>query len=211
MRYACDKLHFIALKAHFIFFVGIHICHWGGRNLGGIPLWYDTLAITQTPHIIYFILMRFQAAALLAALALVSACDGRLKIPNERPDRASTAGVAAVLHSRPSCQEWGCGDGSAVIASRRMLRGKSSKAQHLSEAMLVAIASFAFAGAAVLAIVSGGKGGIGESGDQGGGGTGSGGGGGAGGDGGRPHQRRGFFPALPESSNPRLTSIVSRR
>jgi hypothetical protein len=54
VQYACDKLHFIALKGHFIFFVGIHICHWGGRNLGGIPLWYDTLAITQTPHIIYF-------------------------------------------------------------------------------------------------------------------------------------------------------------
>ncbi len=126
--------------------------------------------------------MRFQAAALLAALALVSACDGRLKIPNERPDISSPpplpAGVAAVLHSRPSCQEWGCGNGSAVIASRRMLRGKSSKAQHFSEAMLMAIASFAFAGAAVLAIVSGGEGGIGKSEDQGGGGTGSGGGGG---------------------------------
>ena len=119
--------------------------------------------------------MRFRAAALLAALALVSACDGRLKIPNERPDISSPppspAGVAAVLHSRPSCQEWGCGDGSAVIASKRMLRGKSS-----SEAMLVALASFAFAGAAVLGIVSGGEGGIGESGDHGGGGTGSGGG-----------------------------------
>jgi len=121
----------------------------------------------MTPHS-YFILMRFQAAALLAALVLVSACDGRLQIPNEeRPDRASTAGVAAVLLSRPSCQEWGCGDGgSAVIASRQMLRGKSSKAQHLSEAMLVAIASFAFAGAAILTIVSGGEGDIGESGDH---------------------------------------------
>ncbi len=60
--------------------------------------------------------------------------------------------------------------------------------------MLVAIASFAFAGAAVLAIVSGSKGGIGESGDQGGGGTGSGEGGGGGGGGGRPHQKRGCFP-----------------
>ena len=68
-----------------------------------------------------------------------------------------------------------------------MLRGKSSKAQHLSEAMLVALASFAFAGAAVLGIVSGGEGGIGESGDHGGGGTGSGGGGGGGGGRGRPH------------------------
>ena len=47
----------------------------------------------------------------------------------------------------------GGGDGSVVIASRRMLRGQLSKVQHLSEAMLVAIASFAFAGAAVLAIV----------------------------------------------------------
>jgi hypothetical protein len=44
--------------------------------------------------------------------------------------------------------------------------------------MLVALASFAFAGAAVLAIVSGGKGGIGKNGDHGGGGTESGGGGG---------------------------------
>ena len=31
VRYACNKLHFIALILHFIFFVGIHICHWGGR------------------------------------------------------------------------------------------------------------------------------------------------------------------------------------
>ncbi len=54
----------------------------------------------------------------------------------------------------------------------------------MSEAMLVALASFAFAGAAVLAIVSGDKGGIGESRDHGGGGTGSGGGGGGRG---RPH------------------------
>ncbi len=60
----------------------------GGENLGGSPNWYDTFAITQTPHLLFIILMRFQAAALLAALALVSACDGHLKIPNERPDRA---------------------------------------------------------------------------------------------------------------------------
>ena len=66
------------------------------------------------------ILMRFQAAALLAALALVPACAKRLN-------------------------------------------------------------SFAFVGAAVIAIVSGGKGGIGESRDHGGGGTGSGGGGDGGG------------------------------
>ncbi len=122
----------------------------GGEEFRGNPpvVWYNTLAITQTPHIIYFILMRFGAAALLAAPALVSTCDGRLKIPDERPDISSPppspAGVAAILLSRPSYQEWGCGDGSAVIASRRMLRGKSSKAQHLSEAMLVAIASFAW-------------------------------------------------------------------
>ena len=55
----------------------------------------------------------------------------------------------------------------------------------MSEAMLVAIASFAFAGAAVLTIVSGSEGGIGESGDLGGGGWGG---------EGRPHQRRGCFP-----------------
>jgi hypothetical protein len=83
-----------------------------------------------------------------------------------------------------------------------MLRGKSSKAQHLSEAMLVAIASFAFAGAAVLTIVSGGEGGIGESGDQGGGGTGSGGGGVDGGGGGRPHQRCECFPGPARIAKP---------
>ena len=59
--------------------------------------------------------------------------------------------------------------------------------QHLSEAMLVALASFTFAGAAVLAIVNGGKGSIGKSGDHGAGSSGSGGGGGGGGGGGRPH------------------------
>ncbi len=150
--------------------------------------------------------MRFRAAALLAALVLVSACDGRLKIPDERPDISSPppspAGFAAVLHSRLSCQEWDCGDGSAVIASRQMLRGKSSKAQHLSEAMLMAIASFAFPGAAVLAIVSGGEGGIGKSGDQGSGGTGSNGGGGGRGGGGKPNQRRGCFPGTARIIKP---------
>jgi hypothetical protein len=35
------------------------------------------------------ILMRFQAAALLAALALVPTCAKRLKIPDERPDISS--------------------------------------------------------------------------------------------------------------------------
>ena len=41
----------------------------GGENLGGSPLWYDTFNI---------ILTRFQATALLAALALVPACAERL-------------------------------------------------------------------------------------------------------------------------------------
>ncbi len=58
----------------------------------------------------------------------------------------------------------GSGDGGvsgdAVIASRRSLcRQPSKKAQHLSEAMLAAIASFTFIGAAVSTIVSGGGGG----------------------------------------------------
>ena len=44
----------------------------GGENLGGSPLWYDTLSITQTWH------LRFRAAALLAALALVPACAEHL-------------------------------------------------------------------------------------------------------------------------------------
>ena len=44
----------------------------GGENLGESPLWYDTLSKTQTWH------LRFRAAALLDALALVPACAERL-------------------------------------------------------------------------------------------------------------------------------------
>ncbi len=51
----------------------------GGGEFRGKPPTYDTLAIS-TPHN-YFILMRFRAAALLAALALVSACDGCIRPP----------------------------------------------------------------------------------------------------------------------------------
>jgi hypothetical protein len=51
-----------------------------------------------------------------------------------------------------------------------VLRGRPSKAQHWSEAMLTAIASFAFVGAAIVAIISSGNVG-GEGGNGGGGGT----------------------------------------
>ena len=51
--------------------------------------------------------------------------------------------------------EGGGGDSHAVIASRRLLQGRPSKAQHLSKAMLAAIVSFTFIGAAVVATVSG--------------------------------------------------------
>ena len=40
-------------------------------------VWYF-IHKTQTPHLIFIILMRFRAAALLAALALVYACAERL-------------------------------------------------------------------------------------------------------------------------------------
>ena len=53
--------------------------------------------------------------------------------------------------------EGGGSDSGAVIASRRLLWGRPSKAHHSSEAMLAAIVSFTFVGAAVVAIASGGN------------------------------------------------------
>jgi hypothetical protein len=103
--------------------------------------------------------MRFQSAALLATLVIVPTCAERLKIPNERPDISSTVEGDIIAGGDGSGGNGGVG-GNVVIASRRSLRGQpSKKAQHSSEAMLAAIASFAFIGAAVLTIVSGGGGG----------------------------------------------------
>ena len=80
------------------------------------------------------------------------------KIPNERPDISSTVegGIIAGGDGDGGGSDGGVGSNDG-IASRQLLHGQpSKKAQHLSEAMLAAIASFAFIGAAVLTIVSGG-------------------------------------------------------
>ncbi len=50
----------------------------GGENLGGSSLWYGNLSTTQTPHVLFIILMRFRTAALLAALGFVPACAKHL-------------------------------------------------------------------------------------------------------------------------------------
>ena len=103
--------------------------------------------------------MRFQTAALLAALAIVPACAEGLKIPNERPDISSTVEGNIIAGGDGGGGNGEVG-GNVVIASRQSLHGQpSKKAQHLSEAMLATIVSFAFIGAAVLTIVSGGGGG----------------------------------------------------
>jgi hypothetical protein len=103
--------------------------------------------------------MRLQSAALLTALVIVPTCAEHLKIPNERPDISSTVEGDIIAGG-----DGGGGDGkvggNVVIASRQLLCGQpSKKAQHSSEAMLAAIASFTFIGAAVLTIVSGDGGG----------------------------------------------------
>jgi hypothetical protein len=91
------------------------------------------------------------STALLAPLALVPAYAEHLKIPDECPDISSTEGDSIVGGGR------GGGNGGTVIASRQLLRGQPSKAQHSPEAMLAVIVSFTFVGAAVVAFVSGGN------------------------------------------------------
>ena len=110
--------------------------------------------------------MRFQSAALLAALVIVLACAERLKIPNERPDINSTLEGNIISGGGGGGGNDGVG-GDIVIAFRQSLcEQPSKKVQRSSEAMLATIASFALTGAAVLTIVSGGGGG----GNEGGGG-----------------------------------------
>ncbi len=81
-------------------------------------------------------------------MAYVSA--EHLKIPDEHPAISSTEDGSIARG------EGGGVDGNAVIASKQLLQGQPSKAQHLSEAMLAAIVSFTFVCTAVVAIVSGG-------------------------------------------------------
>ncbi len=124
-----------------------------------------------TPQLLLlFILMQFRAAALHAALVLVPACAERLYVvPDMHPGISSIEGGIMIARG----DEWGGGDGGAVIAPRRFLRGKQSKAQHSAGAVIAVMASFAFISAAVIAVVVGG--------DVGGGGSVSGNGGGGGG------------------------------
>jgi hypothetical protein len=103
--------------------------------------------------------MRFRSATLLAALAIIPTCAEQLKIPNERPDISSTVEGDIIAGGGGGGGNGGVG-GNVVIASRRLLHGQpSKKAQHSYEAMLAAIAYFAFIGTAILTIVSGGGGG----------------------------------------------------
>ncbi len=177
VRFECDKLHFIALKAHFTFIVGISIYQKRCSILGGspdiqsftitesqYPKLYNHNTISYHTRLSHPDEMRFQTAALLAALAIVPTCAERLKIPNERPDISPTVEGNIIAGGDGGGRDGGVG-GNINIASRRSLCGQpSKKAQH--SAMLAAIASFAFIGAAVLTIVSGGGG----SGNEGGGG-----------------------------------------
>jgi hypothetical protein len=66
--------------------------------------------------------MRFGAAALLAALAIVPACAERIKIPNERPGTNSTLEGNIISVGDGGGGNGGVG-GDVVIASRRSLRG----------------------------------------------------------------------------------------
>jgi hypothetical protein len=103
--------------------------------------------------------MRFRSAALLATLAIVPTCSEHLKIPNERSDISSTV-EGDIIAGGDGGGSNGRVGGDVFIASRQSLHGQpSKKAQHSSEPMLAAIASFTFIGAAVLTIVSGGSGG----------------------------------------------------
>ena len=77
--------------------------------------------------------MRFLAATLLTALLLVPSCAKHLNVPNERPDISSTEGNSIAGGE-------GGSNSSAIIAAIRLLQGRPSNVQHLSEAMLAAIA-----------------------------------------------------------------------
>ena len=114
LRFACNKLHFIVCKLHLIFFIGIHICHWGGEFREEPPP--GSAYFIHNTGSRFIILMRFQPAALLAALALVPACAKCQKIPNEHPDISL---LPPLPPQPPTYPVGGCGgDGGAVIASR---------------------------------------------------------------------------------------------
>ncbi len=103
VRFECDKLHFIALKSHLTFIVGISIYQERCSILGGGP---DIQTCPSHP------------AALLAALAIVpTTCAERLKIPNERPDISSTVEGDIIAGGDGGGGNGGVG-GAVVIASR---------------------------------------------------------------------------------------------
>ncbi len=88
--------------------------------------------------------MRFLAAALFSALGLAPTCAKHLKIPVEHPAISSTR------HGSIVGGAGGGNDGGTVIVARQLLAGRPSLAQRSAEAMFPAMASFAFAGAAVV-------------------------------------------------------------
>jgi hypothetical protein len=111
--------------------------------------------------------MRFHSAVFLATLAITPVCAKHMKGSNSNEAHVITSNRPPEISFEG---EGGKGDGRNVIGSSRLLRGGSFKAQHLAEAMIAAMASFTFIGAAVAVVVSGGDVG-------GGGGSGAGGGG----------------------------------
>jgi hypothetical protein len=120
--FECDKLHFITLKAHFTFIVGISIYQKRCSILGGDPDRYPKLY--NHNRISYYHTrpnhpaeMQFRSAALLAALVIVSACGKRLKIPNERPDTNSILEGDIISGGDGGGGNGGVG-GNVVIASR---------------------------------------------------------------------------------------------
>jgi hypothetical protein len=105
--------------------------------------------------------MRSHTTTLFAALALAPTCAECLKIPNEHP------GISSTKHgSIAGGGGEGGNDGGTVLVTRQLLRGQPSKAQHSAQAMFTVMASFAFVGTAVAAVVSGGD--VGDSGGGGG-------------------------------------------
>jgi hypothetical protein len=97
--------------------------------------------------------MRFRFTVLLVTLAITPACAERIHVSNSNEchiiasDRLPEVGFEG---------EGVKVDGGNLIGSSRLLRGGSFEAQHSAEAKIAAMASFAFIGAAVAVVVSGG-------------------------------------------------------
>jgi hypothetical protein len=97
--------------------------------------------------------MRFQSTVLLITLVITPVCPEHINASNsnerhiiasDRPPEVSFEGEGVKI------------DGGNVIGSSCLLRGGSFEAQHLAEAKIAAMASFALICTAVAVVVSGG-------------------------------------------------------